>query len=581
MEAQITVSILSWLLEDRLIKTLELLPKSTALPLNLCLQVQGAEHIDISTKNKIKRSAEGFLKRDIFFTDGNDGIARPRAELTKRSAQTPYIFMTDNDTEYQYKSIDTLYDFLSTHREYGVVDLPNDKTKWHRTLNGREVICTPIDYSTPHFVDIDLTGGSALLMKKEVAQSPNIIDTEYFVGTWDFDMAMNIRKKGWKIATWVDKNLISINDHSARTPMYHRAKVANPVRLEGLKRFQNKWGFSSEFYPETPYKVGEFSPYLLKIQPRPTTTDTIVVSRAIYKIFGEKADFMVLDKARVELMQKYFINSLNNQTDMDFTLYLVTGPKGCEASTIIENLNYGNIKVRFIYTDGDVNKWKKSVAQSKNWGKEADEGSPEDICKHLDIPKTTIMARMDNDDWVAPGWIAHMKYMAKTKSEPNFLINYQVIGQNKDGLLYHFFAPHNVSRTSPFIALVQRSEPRYGLYEDVHLYMGKKFPVVYTIPPSYTFMVVHGGNRSNRIYDLDNFYGEESEFIPLPNFNTKPKIRGMVRNNVTKLSKPKTQKDFQKEVIAKANITTSPSESIKSIPVKDDWRERIRRAAQR
>jgi hypothetical protein len=55
------------------------------------------------------------------------------------------------------------------------------------------------------------------------------------------------------------------------------------------------------------------------------------------------------------------------------------------------------------------------------------------------------------------------------------------------------------------MAIVQKDKITVDLYETVHLRMGSLFDTVYTIPPSYVFMVVHGGNRSNQVYEPDNF----------------------------------------------------------------------------
>jgi hypothetical protein len=161
------------------------------------------------------------------------------------------------------------------------------------------------------------------------------------------------------------------------------------------------------------------------------------------------------------------------------------------------------------------------------------------------------MARIDIDDWVAPGWIAHMKNLAKTSPESRFLINYQVIGQAPDGRLYRFYAPHVRSRTSPFIAIVQKKEPRISPYEEVHLKMGALFETVYTIPPSYAFMVVHGGNRSNRVYSMDRFlYIKEI-------VSTQTQVRTM----------ESTQEKKQSKKVAK--VTRIP----KKVPL--SWRQRV------
>jgi hypothetical protein len=58
--------------------------------------------------------------------------------------------------------------------------------------------------------------------------------------------------------------------------------------------------------------------------------------------------------------------------------------------------------------------------------------------------------------------------------------------------------------------------------------MGSLFNTVYTIPPSYAFMVVHGGNRSNQVYELDKFsYIKES----LDTLGGKPSMTQPVRDH--------------------------------------------------
>lgn len=244
----------------------------------------------------------------------------------------------------------------------------------------------------------------------------------------------------------------------------------------------------------------------------------IIISRAIYNYMGEDRDIGILTEERLSLMQRYFINSLNNQTDMDFILYLIVGDHENDTTRRIESLDWGKINIQFIYTNGDLSEWKSSIMGSKNWGQEKHNGSPESIVRRVEHPQSNIMARLDTDDWVAPGWIAHIKYIAKTKPESHFLINYQIIGQAKDGRLYNFHASHTYARTSPFIALVQKTFPRISPYEESHLKMGSKFSTVYTIPPAYAFMVIHDGNRSNRIYGLDTYIGDSEGQISMNKF---------------------------------------------------------------
>lgn len=510
----ITVAIVSWLLEDRLIKTLQSIPKTTKQPLNLCLHVQGDEQISAELKQRIIDSASGFVERDIYFTSSNAGIAGPRARNLVRAAKTPYIFMSDNDMDYRQGTIDAELEFLQAHSDYGMVDVLNNQVHWHRTVSGSQVHCIPISSINEPFSSVDLIGGTSQLIRQEVALTEGIIDTRYCIGSWDFDFSMNVRAKGWKIATLNDRNLIAVNDKTQRSGQYKATKLKEATIQKGRRLFESKWGFSCMWFPNNQVKVAQVRP--LKVS---------IISRAIYSKVGPTHEMGVIDEAHLEMMQKYFINSLKNQTDQDFLVYLAVGPEDCEATQRIKALDWSPLNITFLYSSGDINQWKSSVKATKNWGRETDKGSPEDILKHMDYPRTSIMARMDIDDWVAPGWIAHMKYMARTMKERSFLINYQIFGQAPDGQVYTFYAPHRKNRTSPFLAIVQKDEIKVDLYETVHLRMGYLFDTVYTIPPAYAFMVVHGGNRSNQVYEPDKFV-----FIKeaLDNIGGKPPMKRKV-----------------------------------------------------
>ena len=515
MEPKITVAIVSWLLEDRLMKTLRDIPNNTSQPLNLCLHVQGAEQISVETKQAIIDSASGFVNKDIYFTEGNRGIAPPRSENLKRAATTPFIFMSDNDMDYAKDTIDKELEFLNSNPDFGMVDVLFNEMKYHRTVKGTKVNCFPIDLSHPHTVEVDLIGGTSVLIRQEVALTLGIIDTRYCVGSWDFDFSMNVRKAGWKIATIVDPKLMARNDKSFRTAEYAKNKVKNSIIEQGRRLFENKWGFSCMYFPNH------------KSKPQITYADTIVTTRAIYNNIGVLSGMGVLDPSRLNMMQKNFINSLKNQTDPNFKVCVFVGAKDNVATKQMETLDWGDLKVQFIYTTNDLSQWKRSVTVSQNWGREMDEGSPEDIAHHTPIPHATITARMDNDDWVGPGWIAHMKAMAKEMPEDRFLINYQVFGQAPDGRIYEFYAPHVKKRTSPFIAIVQKNVWKTHIYETVHLRMGDLFETVYTIPPSYAFMVIHSGNRSNQVYIQDKYiYTKETatDQIASSKIQTGPRI---------------------------------------------------------
>ena len=491
------------------------------MPLALCLHVQGNEQISEEKRKEIHESASGFVHQDIYFTPYNKGAAGPREALLKRSAGTPYIFMTDNDMEFKEGSIDVLYEFLNEPKniKYGAVNLVDNTLRWHRRVDieHKRITYFPVSLSKSKVVDIDLCGACSTLIRSVVAEEPNIIDTNYYIGTWDIDLCMNIRKLGLKLATICDKRYTAYNDTSYRTKEYQKIKGPVPIRLKGIFRFMDKWNITSEVDRNDALRVTM------------DLTDTAVITRAIYNSLGNLPGIGVLTPGRLNSMQHFFINSLNNQTNKDFTLYLFVGPKDNESTKAMEALNWLDLNVKFIYIDNSLNDWQKEVESSGNWGRENDPGCPEEIVRRAGHPMHTIMARLDNDDWVAPGWIAHMKHMSTTIDKPRFLINYQVIGQAPDGRLYKFFMKHIPIHTSPFFAIVQKNAPKISPYADVHLNMGGLFDTVYTIQPSYVFMVIGSDNRSNRIYRHDKYF-EDLAIEELEGKTTKDKSPKQVIN---------------------------------------------------
>jgi len=489
---KITVSILSWRLEERLIKTLVSIPKSTSLPLNLCLQVQGAEDISDEVKKSIVSSAHGFIHKDIFFTEGNNYSAVPRSELMKRSAITPYIFVTDNDMDFTYGSIDALYNFIKKpqNASYGVVNLVHNHMKYHRLLNNGKVIYQPLR-GNDKIVDVHLVGAASLMMRCEVATLPDLIDTEYNLGVWDIDMCMNITAHGWKIGTLDSDKFPCFNDHSHRTTEYNASKNNPVLRSEGINRFISKHGF----FPEVPNR---------KMNNLIVNDKVSVVTRAIYRSFGDQISYGVITPTKFQLIQDNFINSLKRQTDKNFTIYAYVGPEDNEVTNAIKGLDWGTLDVNFIYIDNDFSEWIAASEECESWGREIYSGSPEDIVKSVGIPKDPIMARLDSDDFVSPGWIASIRHLALTVPDMRFLINYQIFSQDIDGRLYINNNLHHRNNTSPFLAIVQKDEVTIGIHECLHLHMGKLFHKVINVSPGYCFLSINGHNRMNMIYGGDN-----------------------------------------------------------------------------
>lgn len=437
-----------------------------------------------------------------------------------KASTAPTVCLLNNDTQVTDRWLEKLTTALYSAKDIGIVGPLTGPPSTNQHFDSHHNIAyiqqlkdTPNFPAWTDIVNFNLqmegqplrkvrfVGFFCALIKREVINKVGILDPNYAMGLWDdVDYSYRVQKAGYK-------TLLSLNTciqhHGRATFSLIEQKEhfnVNVLLRKNLAYLEKTWG-----------KIPLIS------------TDTFIISRAIYNTLGSKPGLGVLDENRLGLMQKYFINSLKNQIDQIFTLYIVTGASDNETTKQIEALDWGDLNVKFIHTSGDTSLWKSSIGDHKSYGRENDEGCPEIIARTCEHPQASVMARMDTDDWVAPGWVAHMKYMANTIEETYFLINYQVIGQALDGRLYHLQIPHSPDRTSPFIALVQKEPPRISPYEDTHLKMGKRFSSVYTIPPSYVYMVVHGGNRSNRLHPLDNFIGFSNDrTLSLYEDNKKP-----------------------------------------------------------
>jgi len=334
------------------------------------------------------------------------------------------------------------------------------------------------------------------VIKREVIDKVGLLDSNFEMGLWDdLDYNRATWKAGYTTALSLDTCIIH----------------------KGRATFKLIQGEGFDLKPALKKNRGYLDRKWRDLR-SPDVNDTIIISRAIYHSMGKKDDLGILTENRLDLMQRYFINSLDNQTDKNFILYMVVGQPDDEPTVRIKSLDWGSLEVAFIHTQPVI--WSHI---DNNW--ETSKGCPEDLVRRIGHPMTTIMARMDTDDWVAPGWIAHMKYLADKSKESRFLINYQIIGQHPDGRLYNYSIPHTKDRTSPFIVLVQKEGTKISPYADFHLRMGKLFNTVYTIPPFYAFMVVHGSNRYNHIYGSDTFSSIKEISDKSNNIVTKPIIQ--------------------------------------------------------
>jgi radical SAM superfamily enzyme YgiQ (UPF0313 family) len=417
---------------------------------------------------------------------------------------SPFVCLLNNDTIVSPNWLEKLISALKKDPKLGIVGAitapPPEPTKYdsHHCVShiedmyGKRIFPSYTDLESfnkeieqsfsGQTADIPFVAFLCAVIKREVIEKVGLLDPNYAMGMYD-DNDYNIatRRLGYTTKLLYDTCIW----HKGRSTFKLIQATENFDVDELLKKnrlyMNQKWSLVS------------------------ITDDILIISRAIYNSFGEKEGLGILTQNRLKLMQRYFINSLKNQTDQDFVINLFLGEENNITSEKIKSLDWSRLRVIFTHTNGLDENWTSSASIINGFGKESEKGCPEYIVRTQGHPMTNIMVRMDTDDWVTPGWISHIRHTSNAIKEPNFLINYQILGQSPDGRLYNYSFPHNRNRISPFLVVVQKLNQKISPYSDFHLNMGRKFQSVYTVPPGYCFMVVHGSNMINKSHSKDSF----------------------------------------------------------------------------
>lgn len=167
-----------------------------------------------------------------------------------------------------------------------------------------------------------------------------------------------------------------------------------------------------------------------------------------------------------------FLESLNNQTDKDFIVYILCkelyGKKGLESNIKLMQKECFDLdfEVRF-----------------------------EDPVKY----KYEIEARIDNDDLVAPNYIERIRQLANINAD-TFMINFQPVKLDEEtGKMYEHEQKYNYEGTSMFCVLVQKEDKKHYVYDRPHIKMAKEVGAVVMGGEGFCFLVCHKDNQLSKI----------------------------------------------------------------------------------
>jgi GT2 family glycosyltransferase len=227
-----------------LLNTLRLNPKTTNIPLNICLRIQAAEKMPIDVKLDIIQILEvHYANYDLQFTFKNHGSGVPRHDVVHRALKhfnPDYIITLDDDIILSSNSINLLANILNENKELGAVSLWCNPAHIVWRIKGDNIVAISHLDTTKEFEYVDGIGSGTTLTRKEVYTKCQI-DTNYYIGWADIDFCMQMKQAGWKIGIVTHPQYRALNPNVG-SPSYFEIRRDPKMAEISKNRFCEKWG---------------------------------------------------------------------------------------------------------------------------------------------------------------------------------------------------------------------------------------------------------------------------------------------------------------------------------------------------
>lgn len=236
----VSIVMLSWLRYEKLIKILNHFIDTVNFPMNIALRVQGSERVDKELRNRIMEALDGFNEFHVSFREKNHGSGQPRWEMLQEAKKfrTPYIAFTDDDMIFPKGSYEAKVSLLKSRPKLGAVAswCSPGYAAWN--IVGKNLLNrpprSPFDY-------VNACGSATTIMRSSVFENCDY-DKGYVVGWGDFDLCMQLRKQGWRIAILALPELKAVNWVAGDPPEYRQTRYNSNHAANSAARFLKKWG---------------------------------------------------------------------------------------------------------------------------------------------------------------------------------------------------------------------------------------------------------------------------------------------------------------------------------------------------
>lgn len=232
---KITISMINYLREDKLIRTLKNIHDHSRMPLNIIIQIQNRNNISDDIRDSIIDELDKFKSYQIIWNDDNLGTAIPRYNTTQESLNngSDYTIIIDSDMLINNGTLELLYNKIENEPDYGAISCwcKPYYAKW-KIQNGT----LKQERLTEGFHDSDTLGTGCVIIRTDIFNRAHF-NKDLIIGYIDFIWCMEVKNKtSYKLGILCNSNHKILNDSKGNSKEYMKARQ-NKTAIEKSKKY--------------------------------------------------------------------------------------------------------------------------------------------------------------------------------------------------------------------------------------------------------------------------------------------------------------------------------------------------------